>query len=468
MTNHRMHVRSVRLRARALLVILPWLLTGCSLDSPSPREDGPLSERRGDSLQGEHPAGHPGEDHAHDAETSWAEFSLTLEEIAGRTCEHDVPTYQCEECRYEVGVVRVPDALLKGDEGDGPGLLRIQEAATRTVSQDLTLTGEVRWNDNAVAHVSPRVPGVVASVHADVGARVRPGDLLFVLDSVELVRALGDYERTRALTDLSRKNVERETSLYERKISSEQDLIEARMVYEQHNTERKAAEHALRVLGLTREEAASAREAVPAGGAGRLPVRAPKEGTVIERRVVVGQRVEPGSDAMLLADLSTLWVWADIYEPDLLRLLEAEEQGPIPAQVFVRAFPESPFRAVLDTTGAVMDPRSRTVKVRATVENPDHRLRPGMFCEIRAAIPSREAVLAVPRSALLSNGGHDLVFTHWKHDYYVGRPVKTGRAFSDQVEILAGLAPGERVVTEGAFLLKSDVLREKLGAGCAD
>ena len=115
-----------------------------------------------------------------------------------------------------------------------------------------------------------------------------------------------------------------------------------------------------------------------------------------------------------------------------------------------------------------MEERTRTVKVRATVENTDRLLRPGMFSEIRMSVGIREEALAIPEGALLSDEGRDFVFRHWKEEYYVRRPVKRGREFPDRVEITGGLEPGDRIVTDGAFLLKSDILREKMGAGCAD
>ena len=110
------------------------------------------------------------------------------------------------------------------------------------------------------------------------------------------------------------------------------------------------------------------------------------------------------------------------------------------------------------------------VKVRATIENPDRALRPGMFCEatINLGDGQVEEVLAVPRSAVLSDEGKDFVFKHWKGDFFVRQDVRKGREFFGVVELLEGLEGGETVVADGAFLLKSDVLREKMGAGCAD
>ena len=115
-----------------------------------------------------------------------------------------------------------------------------------------------------------------------------------------------------------------------------------------------------------------------------------------------------------------------------------------------------------------MDEQTRTVKVRAVIDNRDGLLRPGMFCEVAIQIGSEEDVLSIPKSALLSDEGVTFVYKHWRDDYYVRRPVQKGREFSESVEITEGIAPGEVIVTDAAFLLKSDTLRSKMGAGCAD
>ncbi len=451
----------------AFLGMLLWAGFGCSRDSSTESRDGrPGGERHEHEEAGHHEAhDHP---HGHGEEAHEESLSLSLDEIAAVRCEHEVPAYQCASCRYEVGVVKVPFSLLKEDPEAANGLVRTQRVEKTAVTDGLTVTGEVRLNENAAVHISPRIPGIVESVKVDMGTQVLQGDVLFHIDSVELGKALSDYERSRTLADLSRKNLERERSLFKRRISSEREMIDAQMTFQQHKTERDAARQALKVFGLTEEDMASLDRGERGARARSLPVRAPLKGTIIEKHAVVGELVQPGSDVMLIADLTTVWVWADIYEQDLPRLIRARSRGPIPVNVFVRAFPGKPFEGTIDYVGATMEEQTRTVKVRATVENGARLLRPGMFCEIRMGIGAGEEALAIPKVALLSDEGRDFVFRHWKEDFYVRRPVKKGREFPDRVEIVQGLTPGDTIVAEGAFLLKSDVLREKMGAGCAD
>ncbi len=404
----------------------------------------------------------------HDGHDQGSRAALSLEELESVQCEHNVPTYQCAECRYEVGVVKVDASMLKQEHGDG--LVRTQTATKTNVTVVLPATGEVALNENAAVHISPRIAGIIEFVSVDVGARVKAGDTLLTLASVELGKALADYERNRTLSDLTESVLARETKLRDEKVGSEQDMIDARMTFEQHRTDLKASEQMLHVLGLTDEDLAATREPAHGAGTGRLPVRAPIAGMIIEKHAVPGEMAEAGKDLMLLADLTTVWVWANIQSRDLAPLLQAEKRGSVAVAITVSAFPNRQFEGVLDYIGATMNEETRTIKMRAMVKNPDLELRPGMFCDVSIAIGNgpAEEVLAVPRAALMTDEGKSFIFVHWKDDFFVRRDVRRGRDFLDVVEIIEGLQAAETVVTDGAFLLKSDVLREKMGAGCAD
>ncbi|MEI6166566.1 MAG: efflux RND transporter periplasmic adaptor subunit [bacterium] len=383
-------------------------------------------------------------------------------------CEHGVPIYQCDECRYEAGVVKLASSLLK--RADGGGLVGTQRVARTRVSAVLKTIGEVGLNENTAAHISPRIPGIIESVSADIGACVKAGDTLLTLASVELGKALAEYERNRTLSELSGKIFTRETKLRAQNVGSEQDMIAAQMTYEQHRTDLQASEQTLHVLGITEEDLVKMREPSHEVGAGRLSVRAPAAGTIIEKHAVTGEMVEPGKDLMLLSDLTTVWVWANVQSRDLAPLLAAKKQGTVGVEILVSAFPDRLFKGVLDYVGATMNEETRTVKVRATVENAGMELRPGMFCEAAISLGNgqQEEILAVPRTSVLSDEGKSFVFKHWKDDFFVRQDVRQGREFFGMVEISKGLQAGDTIATDGAFLLKSDVLREKMGAGCAD
>jgi cobalt-zinc-cadmium efflux system membrane fusion protein len=386
---------------------------------------------------------------------------LTKEQIFTARCSHG-KTIECAECRYEVGVVKVKPELIKKESATN-GIVCLQAVARKPLALALDFTGEIRLNENATVHLSPRIAGVIHSVTVDLGAQVKAGDLLFVLQRAEVGAARGDYEKCRALTELARKNFEREEALHRQKIGSEADMIEARMKLEENQAAQKAAAQKLRVLGLPETEWAAGAEQ-----AGLLAVRAPLAGVLLEKHAVKGEIVDPNRDIMLLASLDTLWVWGNVFERDFAPWLQQAERARLPVEIFVRAFPDRKFRGTLDYVSATMDEATRTAKVRVTIENAERLLRPGMFCEVRLTQPAAEPALAVPKGAVLTDEGADFVFVHLQDDYFVRQPVTRGRENADEVEIVKGLEAGQTIVAEGAFLLKSDVLRAKMGAGCAD
>jgi cobalt-zinc-cadmium efflux system membrane fusion protein len=183
---------------------------------------------------------------------------------------------------------------------------------------------------------------------------------------------------------------------------------------------------------------------------------------------VPGELVKPEESIVTVGDVSSVWVWADLHEDQLGRVLDAQRGGRLRAEIAVKAFPETSFPGSVDFVGPTMDERTRTVKVRVAAANPEAKLRAGMFASVRIFLPGAEEALAVPRSAVLSDEGRAFVFVHHQGDYWVRRPVEPGRKWLDWVEVKGGLAGSETLAADGAFLLKSDVLRSKMGAGCAD
>jgi cobalt-zinc-cadmium efflux system membrane fusion protein len=414
----------------------------------------------------ERSTGHACEDDCEE-DAAAAVGDMTVAQVLSAKCPHG-PTIECAECRYEVGVVKVLPALLKQTGGSGAGLVATAQVARHKMTTAMSITGEIRLNENAAVHVSPRIPGIIRAVNVDIGSEVRKDDVLFTVDSVELAQAMSDYEKNRALADLSGKTFRREKRLYEQKVGAENDMIEAQMRFEEYQTARKASEQRLHVLGLSESEIATLSPTNHGSLSGALDVRAPMGGTVIEKHAVIGELVEPGKDVMVLANLDTLWMWGGLYERDLGLFLRRPIGGGFPVEITVPAFPDTVFRGTLNHIGSVIDEATRTLPVRTVIDNRDRRLRPGMFCQGRILVHTDEEVLAVPQMALLSDEGVEFVFTHMKDDYFLRVNVTKGREFAEGVEILKGLTVGQTIVTDGAFALKSDVLHAKMGAGCAD
>ncbi len=395
---------------------------------------------------------------------SSASIDKSLEEIATLQCEHKIPAFQCNSCRYEVGVVNISGSLLKSSSA-GKALVSTQCVIRSAIDTSMEVMGEIKLNENATVHISPRIPGIIQSVHVDSGSQVKKGDVLFVIESIEFGQAVSAYQRSWSLTLLSKKNVDRKKSLYEQKIIPEQKLIDTKMIYEQHKTELYAAEQTLKILGLSKNKISDLRNSTNII-ASQLFIRAPIDGTIIDRHATVGELVEPGNDVMVLADLNTVWCMVDIYEYNLAPLLEAYQRGTVMAKIIVPSFKKS-FPGTIDYVAATMNEQTRTIKVRVNVQNDESLLRPGMLCKANIHLNNKIQTIVIPKSALLTDEENSFVFKHWKENYYVRRPVIKGHEYSTGIEIIDGLNAGETIITKGAFLLKSDVLREKIGAGCA-
>jgi cobalt-zinc-cadmium efflux system membrane fusion protein len=454
----REEVPSRRRLSRTISLLAALLaLSACSRDPaatpPVPAEAKPHAEEAG---------GHgDGDGHGHGEGAEPSDLDQPVEALLARRCEHGVKTFECDECRYEVGVARVPKALLDD------GLVKTAVAARRKLEAPLALTGEIRFDERRVIHIAPSSEAMVRSVRVTLGQAVRAGDALVVLESVSLGEAQSQYLESRGALELACKAAERAESLRAEKIASEKEWLQARQERDAAEIRAKAASEKLERLGLTPSEVEGLPGRGGSAGRGSLVLRAPAAGIVLEMHAVPGELVRPDEAILTVGDLSDLWIWADLYEDQLGRVL-AHEKVKLRAGVTVKAFPGELFPGTVDFVAPTMDEKTRTVKVRIAVKNPSGKLRAGMFAAVQLYLPGVEEGLTLPRAAVLADEGRSFVFVRQQGEFFLRRPVEIGRSGLDWVEITEGLAGGETIASDGAFLLKSDVLRSKMGAGCAD
>lgn len=398
-------------------------------------------------------------DHAQDEHAGMAAGSL--DDLEGTECEHEVGIVDCDSCRFEVGLVRIDPSLGSLIE---TGMV---QQVDRT--QRLTLTGQIQLDRTKAVEVAPPGGGRIEEVRRFLGEKVRAGDVLAVIHSADLGQAQATFLEVQAMRELAESTLAREKGLYEKNISSEADYLAALNAFRASEAAYAAADKRLRLFGLSSEQIAGIEDEQQNGQFADLILRAPQSGTIIRQDVSVGSIVGTTESLYTIAELSNLWVWCDVYEADLAVLHEQFSQAePLEAMVKVRAFGADVFPGIVDFVGQVMDEHTRTVKMRVQVQNPQDKLRPGMFADVTVAIRRPGRVPAVPQSAVMSDAGQHFVFQHWRDDLWARRDVTLGNRYGDLVELLDGASADARIVTGGAFMLKSDVLREKMGAGCAD
>ncbi len=365
------------------------------------------------------------------------------------------------------------EATEKGEHEEGghdEGMVRLTKeqmatakvatavVATRAVSSEIAATAEIVPPDDGIARVGAKVPGRLTKLAVGVGDAVKAGQLIAYVDAPELGKAKGDYLSAAAIARVTRETADREKALFEKKISSERDYRLAEAEATKARAEKEATEARLHSLGLS--EGALSQLSADQHSSSTIAVTAPIAGMIVERAVSLGQMVEPQATIAVIMDLRTVWLQVDVYEKDLAKLALKQK-----VTATVAAWPERTFEGEIQSIGAVLDRRSRTVKVRVVVTNADGALKPGMFAKVLLSGSSGEPRqgLFAPAAAVQRDGDDFIVFVPVSDHEFQLRKVETGVATAEWVEIKHGLVAGEKVVTTGAFQLKSEARRESMG-----
>ncbi len=386
-------------------------------------------------------------------------FDEQMRDIEKRQCEHRLPILDCDDCRYEVGVIK-----LDGDVADA--LVTPATAETRSLSRALRLTGEVLTDPTRSVSVSPLGDGIVVGIKVWLGQQVQSGDTLAVVRSSDFGQAKAAYIEARAETASATRAFQREKDLRKKNVSSEAEYMEAERAFLTAEARHSAAQKRLRLFGLSKQSIAKMAASDDSDAFADLAIKSPRAGTVMLQDLAEGQFVEATRTIYTIADLSQLWVWCDVYERDLAVIHNSlAANNTIAAKISVAAFPGTTFAGTVDLVGNEMDRTTRTVKARVRIVNKDGKLRPGMFARVELRIPVAINAVSVPDTAVLSDDGETFVFQHWKDEFWIRRDVTVGETADGMVEIERGIPSGTVVAANGGFMLKSDVLRNKMGAG---
>jgi cobalt-zinc-cadmium efflux system membrane fusion protein len=328
-------------------------------------------------------------------------------------------------------------------------------AEARSGGEGVTLLGEVRVNEDAFSEVGVPIAARVVEVLASPGDRVEARQALAKLESPELGKARAEAVAARARASLARRALQRKRELAAERIVAGREVQEAQFEATAAEAELRAAEGALRALGVEAEEAAGEQRVDPV-----FTLRSPIAGSVLDRSVVRGQMTEPGKTLFRVGDLARLWLTVHAFERDAIRVAPGSQ-----ARLTFPALPGRTLVGQVTLIGSQVDTTSRTLPIRVEVENSDGVLRPGMSAAAWIPIGDEtDTIVAVPAAAVQRTDGGWAVFLPRDEGAFEVRGVGRGRDLGGDVEIVSGLAPGERVVVDGAFLLKAE--REKSrGAG---
>lgn len=309
----------------------------------------------------------------------------------------------------------------------------VAETDTTTVGD---ASGTIEFDEERTARLNPAVAGRVAELLVRVGDPVEAERPLVALDSADVRTAEADYVRAESDRLLARKAAERAERLHAARAIADKDRLQAQQDAHKADAEYERARAALDRLHLAPGERTS-----------RYLLRAPFAGTVVERKALVGMQASPESAEPLavVSDLGVVRVVVRLPERQLGLLRPGQAIG-----VRVDAYGEE-FPGAVVAVGDVIDDATRTVPVRCTVPNPDHRLKPAMFARVTLRAPPGLRLVTVPVGAVLADGLHSRVIVRRPNGALEARQVEVGAEMNGRVQVLSGVAVGDEVVTEGAL-----------------
>jgi cobalt-zinc-cadmium efflux system membrane fusion protein len=314
--------------------------------------------------------------------------------------------------------------------------------------------GEIKADETRVARVVPRLQGVVVEVASKEGDRVERGDLMAVISSRELADAKSAFLAAAQRLEFARVAVAREENLWKKKISAEQEYLEARRQFEEARLGQDLASQKLVALGLTQAAVNTLSTAAP-DSLPRYEIRAPIAGTVVERDLTIGEAVPADRNIFVIADLSSVWIEASIPARDLVHV----RQG----QAVVVMAPDAGLetRGRVSFIGALIGEQNRRATARIVVANQDGGWRPGSFVTVRLEQSSATVPLAVPVAAIQAFRDWQVVFVRYG-DWFEARPLTLGRSDGTWIEVVSGLKAGDRFAATNSFAVKAEI--GKLGA----
>lgn len=304
------------------------------------------------------------------------------------------------------------------------------EVRRRNLQRALMAVAKVDEPETQLASISARIGGRIDRLYLDfTGQQVHRGQTIASLYSPEVFSAAEEYR-------LSLENRKRlGTGAEPLAVSGAEDLV-------------SASRRRLELWGLTTQQldeiASSAKPQI------ELPIYSTVSGIVTERKVTQGQYVNAGEVLFTITDLSTIWVKADVYQPDLPSIRTGQS-----VEITSDSLPGTTLHGRVGFLDTSINPQTRTASARIEVPNPSMRLRPGMFVQVKFAAPAGHDVLAVPRSAVLDTGKRKFVYVPKGNGEFEERQVQLGPAGTDYYPVLAGLKEGERIVSQGSFLIDS-------------
>jgi cobalt-zinc-cadmium efflux system membrane fusion protein len=363
--------------------------------------------------------------------------------------DHEEPAEHLHD-NEEENLVRLTDEEMKNMG------LAIATAGSGRLHVDLRFPAKILVNADQMAHVVARLTGIVRNVKKNLGDTVKKGDVLAVIESRELADARASFHAAQERFNLAKLICSREERLWEKKITSEQEYLDAKQALAEARIELEAGKQKLLALGF----ASNFLETLPHNPNESLTeydITAPFDGKVIEKDITMGEELQEDSVTFIIADLSTVWVDLSIYQKDLPFVREGQN-------LLISAGRDIPdTKGKISYISPIINEETRTAIARIILPNPEGHWRPGLFATAQFIGEGIPVKTLITKSALQTLGDKTCVFIYHPGEGFEPQEITVGLTNKTQAEIISGLKAGQRYVTKGAFDLKAKIVTSSLG-----
>lgn len=323
-------------------------------------------------------------------------------------------------------------------------MIAIDSVTVCNIDDEISLNGEISFNENNVNKVFPRNSGQVVECKVTLGDKVHAGQVLAILKSAEVAGNYADLNSANADINIAKRQLDNTEALYKNGVASEKELTEAKQNFE------KAKSAMGKIQSLISINSGNGSNA---GGTYQLV--SPISGYIVEKKVTTGNfiRADMGDNLFTISDLKNVWVNANVFEADIPKVKEGYH-----VKVTTLAYPDKILTGTIEKMSQVLDPTNKTLRVRIKLENPDLLLRPEMFARVIVSNKENKKAICIPTKALISLNGKSYVVTYKSNSDMKIAEVNILKSSGDQTFLLDGVIAGDKLITKNQLLIFQQLL----------
>ncbi len=340
-------------------------------------------------------------------------------------------------CEHKEPVAEVSKKFILSDTMRH--MIQLDTVQNCNISDELSLSGVVAFNDNNVVKVFPRSSGQVVEAKASLGDKVSKGQVLAVIHSADVAGNYSDLNSANADLSIAKRQMDNTESLYKSGISSEKEYNEAKQNYEKAVAAKNKVQSLITINGGGKTSEG-----------GKYVVTAPIDGYIVEKKVTAGAFIRPdmGDNLFTISDLKNVWVYANVYEADISKIKEGYT-----VQVLPLSYPDKVFSGKIDKISQVLDPQSKAMKVRINLDNKDMLLKPDMFAKVMVTNEEGSRAICVPTASIIPQEGKNYVVVYKNDSDLKVAQVEVLKTVGARTFISEGAAVGDRLITKNQILI---------------